>query len=80
MAYIMTNGLSANDFALAPATAKTGAAKSDAGKGWFASLIDAVTRSRMIKAEREIARYRQSLPVSEQMKIDLSENSLPFRR
>ena len=46
------------------------------GKGFFTRVYDAITRSQMIRAERELARYRHLLPPDFDLRRD--EDQLPF--
>jgi hypothetical protein len=51
--------------AAAPAAvaAKTRSKTGKKARGFFARVVDAVSRSQMIRAERELARYRHLLPL-----------------
>lgn len=63
------------------ATAEAGAAASPQRKSIFARMFDAFTRSQMIRAEREISRYRHLLPPDFKLHRDLwsgREEKLPF--
>ena len=46
------------------------------GKSFFTRVYDAITRSQMIRAERELARYRHLLPPDFDLRRD--EDQLPF--
>ena len=63
------------------ATAEAGAAATPQRKSVFARMFDAITRSQMTRAEREISRYRRLLPPDFKLHRDLwsgREEKLPF--
>jgi hypothetical protein len=63
------------------ATAEAGAVASPLRKSVFARMFDAITRSQMMRAEREISRYRHLLPPDFKLHRDLwsgREEKLPF--
>ena len=63
------------------ATAEAGAAPGTQRKSVFARMFDAITRSQMMRAEREIVRYRHLLPPDFKIHRDLwsgREEKLPF--
>ena len=75
MAYIMTNGLSAEDYAAPSSRAK---AEKSYRKSWLARFVDATIESRMRSAAREIERHKHFLPLSDDMKTGFPASSLPF--
>jgi hypothetical protein len=63
------------------ANAEAGAAAGPKRKSVFARMFDAITRSQMMRAEREIVRYRHLLPPDFKIHRDLwsgREEKLPF--
>ncbi len=56
--------------------AKIGNKAATGGKSFLFRVYEAVTRSQMIRAERELARYRHLLPPDFKLRRD--EDQLPF--